>query len=251
MATNSTTVKTSAKLPRLPHPVACATTETAQRFLDAAKASVDSALSALAVLRSERGQGTQLRGRLTDSEEDLLRAAVIFAGAGLDASLKQLIRDALGPITEVNADAQSRFRSFASKHVSGGDLGVSPERLVDILLDDNHPWDAFLEAYIRQLTGDSLQSASQVANVCTAIGFTEGQFRKRIKAGSELDLMFRARNQMIHELDLEHDKESGPGVRMKRGRKIQASVEMAHEALAVAQEIINAAGTEISRADLT
>jgi hypothetical protein len=34
-------------------------------------------------------------GALTDAEQDLLRAMLVFAAAGLDSLLKQLIRDAL------------------------------------------------------------------------------------------------------------------------------------------------------------
>jgi hypothetical protein len=34
------------------------------------------------------------------NEEDLLRAAIVFTGAGLDATLKQVIRDALPSLLE-------------------------------------------------------------------------------------------------------------------------------------------------------
>src|SRR6266508_2282304 len=71
-------------------------TETAQRFLASAYDSVEAVLQTLNTVRQQRRleTGRTLR-RLTSPEEDLLRAAIVFTGAGLDATLKQLIRDAL------------------------------------------------------------------------------------------------------------------------------------------------------------
>ena len=67
-------------------------TETAQRFLASAYDSVEELLTTLTMFREwRRLEGQSLRGRLTRNEEDLLRAAILFAGAGLDATLKQLV----------------------------------------------------------------------------------------------------------------------------------------------------------------
>lgn len=71
-------------------------TETAQRFLASAYGSVEAVLQTLKTVRElRRAQTGDIRGRLTSAEEDLLRAAIVFTGAGLDATLKQLIRDTL------------------------------------------------------------------------------------------------------------------------------------------------------------
>lgn len=241
------------RLGTLPSPIGAPETQTAQRFLDAAAQSVRSALSALNTTRDLRrsANGHLPRGRLTDGEEDLLRAAVVFAGAGLDSTLKQLIRDALPSVTEANDDAATEFQDFTEDFLSEGDIGVNPRRLSAVLLDrDRSPWDALIEQYVRSLTGDSLQSAQQVGAVCTALGITDREFRKRIKVGSDLDQMFRARNQMIHELDLLRGQEAG-GNRSKRSRTIEQTVGFAREALSVAQEIVNRTAEGLGPADLT
>ena len=81
----------SATLPSLQSlPPACFVegTETAQRFLGRAFDSVEASLNTLDTLRAvRRDRGENVTGRLTSQEEDLLRAAIVFTGAGLDATL--------------------------------------------------------------------------------------------------------------------------------------------------------------------
>lgn len=61
----------------------------AQRFLassyDSVASLVDTAYPAL------RAQRPASRGRLTHAEQDLFRAAVVFAGAGVDTALKEAL----------------------------------------------------------------------------------------------------------------------------------------------------------------
>lgn len=75
---------------QLSDPVVHSAAETAQRYLTSAYESVAAVLTNLELVRqNRRNEGQGLRGRLTDNEEDLLRAAIVFAGAGLDACLKR------------------------------------------------------------------------------------------------------------------------------------------------------------------
>src|SRR5581483_4017613 len=79
-------------------PPACGVTgtETAQRFLASAYDSVEAVLMTRETLLGiRRTQGGDVRGRLTSPEEDQLRAAIVLTGAGLDVTVKQLIRDTL------------------------------------------------------------------------------------------------------------------------------------------------------------
>src|SRR6266540_4227381 len=92
-------------------------TETAQRYLASAFDSVEAVLENLAKIReirkNESGTG-DIRGRLPSNEEDLLRAAIVFTGAGMDASLKRLIRDTLPKLLEVSTQAHDKFEAFAA-----------------------------------------------------------------------------------------------------------------------------------------
>lgn len=57
------------------------------------------------------------RGTTTDDQQDLLRSMFVFAMAGLDATTKQLIRDALPVLVLVSARAEKRLEEFATKRL--------------------------------------------------------------------------------------------------------------------------------------
>ncbi len=120
------------------------------------------------------------------------------------------------------------------RHLAEAEFGLNVERLTNVLLTDKaSPRDVLLDRYVEWLTGESLQSVEQVGRACTALGVTNQEFRRRIGRSGTLDFMFRARNQMIHELDLIRELEPGPGVRPKRTRTISEAVRWANEALRV------------------
>lgn len=235
-----------AEIGQLPDWVDCPVTTQSQRFLDAAVQSVESALDAFNLVRDQRrnASGNLPTGRLTDAEEDLLRSAVMFAGAGIDSTLKQLIRDTALSITSAHAGADKKLHDFATNFLSEGEIGVNPKRLASVLLAGELalPREALIAEYERALTGESLQSAQQVDGVCGALAVNDKDLRKRLTEGKLLDQMFRARNEMVHELDLRRDRTPGPGVRMKRSRKIGEVEKWVTEALSVAQEILNEVG---------
>jgi hypothetical protein len=52
--------------------------------------------------------------------EDLLRAAIVFTGAKLDATLKQLIRDALPLLLERSKQSHDKFETFAGERLGTG-----------------------------------------------------------------------------------------------------------------------------------
>jgi hypothetical protein len=165
----------STSLGPLPKPVTSDQTVRAQRFLDAAIASVKSALEALDTVRDRRRTraGNLPRGRLTDAEEDLLRSAVVFASAGLDSALKQLIRETLPAVAARDAGANEKFHEFVRRHLGEAEFGVNTGRLTDVLLAGKAPRDTLLDRYVEWLTGESLQSAQQVGDVCSALGITD------------------------------------------------------------------------------
>ena len=103
----------------LPDAVACPETKNAQDILAGAGATVHNTW--FAMRRSRAYEKTRLgqtgRGRMADWDVDLLRAAVVFAGAGLDATLKSLIPgSASGPF---NRESASRRRVHQIRHEGG------------------------------------------------------------------------------------------------------------------------------------
>jgi hypothetical protein len=215
-------------------------TDTAQRFLASAYDSVDAVLETLESMRGIRRQqaGGRIPGRLTSQEEDLLRAAIVFTGAGLDATLKQLIRDTLVALLERSAQAHDKFEAFAAQRL--GTAEAADPRMVARYLVVADPRGRLIEDYVYDLTGSSLQSAEQVGNTAGALGIEDSDVRRRI--GGLKDL-FTARNEVSHELDLQRPEQ--PGDRTRRTRAIRPTKDLCQEGLEVAQLMVNCVGALI------
>lgn len=211
-------------------------TDTAQRFLASAYDAVDAVLENLEKVREIRRQEVgDIRGRLTASEEDLLRAALVFTGAGLDATLKQLIRDTLPILLGSNRQAHEKFESFTTDRLGTGE--IADTKMIARYLTSPNPRVRLIEDYIYALTGSSLQSAEEVQKTAGALGIDDQSLRQRI---SGLKSLFVARNQISHELDLRSPERRGD--RQRRTRAIGPTVKLCHEGFEVAQLIVNAVG---------
>jgi len=225
----------------VPRPVRHDATQGAQQRLDAALSSVNNVFLTLNLIRGvdREVQKKELRGRLSDTHIDMLRSAIVFSGAGLDASLKKLIKDTVRKIAVRNSRAKRKFLDFIDRHLAAADSPLNRKCLAEILVDGRGTQAALLEHYEIELTGDSLQAVNQVAAVCSALGIDARPIMERLKEGSLLDQMFKARNNIVHQLDL---TDTGREV-----RRIEDVRKLAAEALSVTQEIINAVGSALGR----
>jgi hypothetical protein len=227
-------------LPKLTTPLPHSDVELAQRFLDGAVAAVRGALRNLEVVRNTRADAS--RGKLADHEVDLLRVCIVFAGAGLDATLKRLVRDAVPSLAERNALAREKFEAFVVRRL-GGEQGIEAARLAPYLLSSN-PRARLIDDYVTDLTGGSLQSAQQVETVVAALGINDSHLRKSIP---NLRPFFEARNEVSHELDLQEPQR--PGDRHRRYRGVTQTIEPAHGALEITQQIVNEVSRLLSTTD--
>lgn len=217
--------------------VFCAGTETAQRFLASAYDSVVGMFDNLETLRQVRkSQGRNIQGRLPGNEEDLLRAAILFSGAGMDAALKRLIGDALPALLDASSDVHAKLEAFLS---AGMAADTAPVGLARYLLSPI-PRDAIILDYIASLTGESLQSVEQVDRVAGALGLNDRALRQEIR---ELRTLFVARNEISHELDLRRTQKQGD--RSRRTRSLKATEALTHAGLNVTQKMINAVATTL------
>jgi hypothetical protein len=82
--------------------------------------SAKSLIDAFSEAKAKRGDK---RGVLTDQEQDILRAALVMACAGIDASLKQAIRDCFERLFHKNEETHKDFQNFVQKRL-GGDVTV-------------------------------------------------------------------------------------------------------------------------------
>src|SRR2546429_3408626 len=86
-------------------------------ILERACESAESLFTAFATVRKARNA----HGTATDHEQDLLRAALIFAGAGLDSMVKQLVRDTLRLVLAKDKGAQAQFADFVHSRLRRSD----------------------------------------------------------------------------------------------------------------------------------
>jgi hypothetical protein len=193
-------------------------TERPQRFLWSAYDSVWGILENLDVVRQlDRDLERGLRGRLSHSEADMLRAAITFTGAGLDATLKELVKETLPAVLEKSTGAQEQFRDFVERHLTGEPPAMAKKLSGLLAVADARK--ALIDRYVADLTGDSLQSSDQLFRTAKSLGISSTHLKDN---KAQLDQFFRARNEIVHELDLQHTAKRGDSSR--RSRKLKATV---------------------------
>ena len=178
--------------------------------------SASSLLIAFDDAKAKRGNP---RGVLTDQEQDILRAALVMSCAGMDAALKQTIRDCLESLLETNDQVRAGFQKFIRKRISGeGDVLelAGGAKFLALILAEREPRKRLIEEYIRELTGESLQSAEEIARTTAALGLDYQELELDIVRLKEI---FGIRNKIIHELDIDLDAP-------KRKRRVRGQADL-------------------------
>lgn len=210
------------------------TTVEAARRLEGAHSSVQGLFDTLHAAReAKRAAGQELR-RLSHGETDLLRAAVAFAGAGIDAVLKQLIQDALSTLLDKSPAARGKLNAYA------GGLPKEEPGLAKSILSAPSADVKLREAYLEKLTKGSLQSEKELKAVRDALGIrAAGDFTDAWL--SRHSAFFVARNEIVHELDLR--KPNGPGDPSRRYRPMKTCRDLANDALQLSAAYIRETDT--------
>ncbi len=193
--------------------------ERASTVLEMAKGSVRNFFDIYEKVRQARNAG---QGAPMDNEQDLLRAALVFAAAGLDSTLKELIKGSMRPLSKINTNVQEQFESFIQRKLRGDsdELGpASANKFLASILASDLPQERLLSEYVLYLTGSSLQSVDQLFKSTSALG-AETKIIADNKA--ELKKIFSARNQIIHELDV---KFTGKVGHQQRNRPRKSEIE--------------------------
>lgn len=205
----------------------------AQTYLLRAQESSNEILHAVHSLREQRVRRDKLStaGRPNEQEQDLLRAMLVSACAGVDAAIKTLIRDALPQLADQSAEVQERLDEFAERLLSEAGV-VSPRVLAKVLAHEVSPRTAIVESMTLELTGGSLQSADQLLSVCASFGIQDKELTNQILGIKDT---FVARNEIVHEMDMSTEEDRWT----RRLRSMVPMMGMADRALGIAQEIIN------------
>jgi len=163
-------------------------------ILSSTHSSVSSFLSIFQNSRQARGA----RGAPTESEQDLLRAMLIFASSGLDSMVKQLVRDTLRTVINVDEGAAAMFRTHIERRMKRGD--ELDYKLLASLIATNEPRDSMMSDLIDVICGSSLQSKDQLLKVAAFLNIPSAKLASDYAL---LDRIFEARNQVAHEMDIE------------------------------------------------
>lgn len=174
-------------------------------------------------------------GAPTDPQQDLLRAMVLFAASTLDAVVKQLIRDALFVVIERDEGAQSQLKAFVDRRLrrveraapEPGRQGLLDVRYLAEVIASGNPRLVLVNDLIDELTGDSLQSRDQLLRVAAHFAVTREEI---IDDFDVMALIFRVRNEIAHEMDIE----LGQRTRTRRPRKREDMVRFADALLQTA-----------------
>ncbi len=178
-------------------------TQKAYLILKYAHDTAESLLDAFSQIRGGR------RGAPTDEEQDLLRAMVVFAGAGIDSMTKQLVRDALPAMVAVLPDARRRLEKLAPRHLrrAGAEVGeeglspqsINPLRLAKVLLAET-PREGVVELLVDDLTSGSLQSVEELYKIAEYMGLRPNDLGE---PEADIREVFDCRNRLIHEMDVD------------------------------------------------
>ena len=198
-------------------------------IVDYARQAVESFYGLFNDLTKERGSGTT-----SNVEQDLLRAMVVFAGAGLDATLKQIVKDALPDVLRKSRTARENFEKFTVRYLcrtedtgdEAADLLPSLKRIASLMAEDS-PRQALIDLLVEERTNHSLQSGEELMRTVSVLGVTGFNLNtKHLNA-------FVVRNDIVHEMDVQFPGEVG-----KRNRKQRSRDEMYGHASALLETSI-------------
>jgi hypothetical protein len=188
-----------------------------------------------------------VRATWTSQAQDSLRAAILFAGAGLDKSLKSLVELSIEPLLGFDRDVRKRFEDFAAQSITNAETeSINPREFVTLFLQTgSSPEDVLRARWQKKLTDGSAQSAERVEELSSALGVTDSKLRSRIKPNAKtptaLQKAFTARNLIAHELDVTSpsDEVRKALEKIRQVRRVSETETHVVELLSVAQLVAN------------
>lgn len=203
----------------------------------------ESAKALLGAYESMRESRGAARGMTTDAEQDVLRAMLVMAAAGLDGMAKQLIRDTLPILVHRYPEVQEGLEKFITRQIRGDanapELATGTKFLARVLAAESQQRQV-IEEYIRELTGGSLQSVDELMRVAAAFGLKSHQVGID---PNKLKDVFDVRNKIIHELDIDL-----AGERRKRNIRKQKEMKEATDlVLSIGFQLVSAVDSKLQK----
>ena len=178
-------------------------------------------------------------GPSTHEQQDLCRAMLVFACAGLDVFVKQIVKNKLPQLLEVDKGVQDKFKEHVKRGIKKDEKEIW--NTVALALIDPTPRNVFLGEYMKNVAGNSLQSVRELRRVSEASGLDT----KKIFSDKKTKILteaFTARNEIIHEMDININEGASrtTGYRTRRQRKTILMEEHTKSILELAKEIFSA-----------
>ncbi len=206
----------------------------AEAIVRYAHESAASLLSAFSQVRAKRIQGLKVKGGAsTDEEQDLLRAMLVLAAAGLDATVKQFVRDCLPGLVGGAESIRAEFETFTARAVRD-----DPDILARVLCAES-PRAELLAAFTDRLAGGSLQSVSELRKVLKALGVDA---RQVIADEKILHEVFEVRNAIVHGFDINFSHPT----RNRQSRKVTVMTRYTNVILELTEKILGAAAAQLT-----
>lgn len=175
----------------------------AYKILERAHVSVEALFSAADALDSARRQANgSPKGRKSVSEVDILRSAIVLTSAGLDASMKRLVGDVGRElILKKGTVARHNYEEYLKNEMAKPSASASFRQAV---LADN-PREKLLSFYLAERTKASFQGSSDlIGRVKKVLGISNDEVPDSVL--KQLDPFFKARNKIVHDMDLNDTK---------------------------------------------
>ncbi len=205
--------------------------ENAWRVLEYAHETADSFLK---IFNAGRG-----RGHTTVSDQDLLRAMLVFASAGLDSMIKHLVKDALPTAIKNDSAIHNIFlKEFVERKIKQGEQ-PDYKIMADVLVAEN-PMDRMLALLVNDLTAKSLQSADELFKIASYFDIKSNIISKE---PNKLREVFRMRNDIIHEMDVDFSQAR----RNRTPRQRDEMIEATNRLLKVCKAFLNAVDDKLQQ----
>jgi hypothetical protein len=168
----------------------------------------------------------------TEVQQDLLRATLLLATAGIDSMVKQLVHDALPLVIASKEGARAKLADFVDRRLRREDQ--SGMKLVAAALASNTPRAAVVDALVSELRSSSLQSVEELSK---AVAFFDIPTADVIEDVARLANVFEARNQIAHEMDVDFSQEAGHRIPRERDSVVDYVNEIFGTASAILREV--------------
>lgn len=212
----------------------------ALKHLTVAHETLQGIFESLHVVRTVAGgPDRDARGRLREAEVDLLRSALVLAGAGLDAVVKRLARDALPELLAVGSTHAAADKVFKA-HVSAQVRDKPSTSWTRAILDPD-PRQAMIRLYVEEHTQGSLQREKDLRAIRDALGVSDQVVSDQ--QITDLRQFLTARNQVAHDLDIKAPEDETWGPRY--GRSARTVVAQCDQVLGLAGAFIDAVSAEL------